>query len=225
MTARWSPDPLRAREPLALPHPRAQTSEMSDGPPSDFESFYASGTPPWDIGGPQPEVVTLAEEGGFRADVLDVGCGTGENALYLAARGHPVVGVDVAPTAVARATEKLAGRPVRATFIVHDVLDLAALKHRFTTALDCGVFHVFSDADRKRYVESLAAALSPGGVLQLLCFSDEEPPGPGPRRVAQWELRDAFRGPFVISRIREGRFLSHLHAGGAKAWVATLTRV
>jgi cyclopropane fatty-acyl-phospholipid synthase-like methyltransferase len=156
--------------------------------------------------------------------VLDVGCGTGENALFLAARGHPVVGVDVAPTAIERARAKLAGSALRATFLVHDALELGALRQRFTTALDCGVFHVFGDGDRMRYVESLAAALGPGGVLQLLCFSDEEPPGPGPRRVSQWELREAFRGAFVPTRIREGLFRSQLHPGGAKAWIATLTR-
>lgn len=198
---------------------------MAEGPPSDFEAMYATGAPPWDIGAPQPEVVTLAEEGGFRADVLDVGCGTGENALFLASRGHAVVGVDASPTAIARAQEKLAAQPVRATFLVHDALDLGALKHRFTTALDCGVFHVFGDAERPRYAESLAAALGPGGILHLLCFSDEEPPGPGPRRVSQWELQLAFRGPFVVSRIRAAVFRSRLHEGGARAWLATLTRV
>jgi cyclopropane fatty-acyl-phospholipid synthase-like methyltransferase len=199
---------------------------MAEEPPRDFDAMYAAGAPPWDIGAPQPEVVHVAEEGGFRGDVLDVGCGTGENALFLARRGHPVVGVDAAPLAIERARAKLAaaGGALRATFLVHDALDLGALKHRFTTVLDCGVFHVFDDAHRKRYVESLAAALGPGGVLQLLCFSDEEPPGPGPRRVSEWQLRDAFRGPFVPTRIRPAAFESRLHPGGAKAWLATFTR-
>ena len=199
---------------------------MPDGPPTlpEFEAMY-SGSPAWDIGRPQPEVVRLAEEGELRADVIDVGCGTGENALFLAARGHPVVGVDGAPSAIERAKEKAAQRGLRATFLVHDALDLGALKHRFTTALDCGLFHVFDDAARARYVESIAAAIGPGGLLHLLCFSDEEPPGPGPRRVSQWEIRSTFRGPFVVSRIREARFESRIHEGGAKAWLATLTRV
>lgn len=201
---------------------------MPEGPPTDFEAMYSSATPPpWDIGGPQPEIVAVAEEGGFRGDVLDVGCGTGENALFLAARGLRVVGVDGAATAIELARRKLAAadRPLRATFVVHDALDLGALRHRFTTALDCGLFHVLDDASRPRYAESLAAALGPGGVLQLLCFSDEEPPGPGPRRVAEWELRMAFNGSFVVSRIRPARFESRLHPRGARAWLATLTRV
>jgi SAM-dependent methyltransferase len=188
--------------------------------------MYTSTTPPpWDIGRPQPEVVALAEEGGFRGDVLDVGCGTGENALFLASRGHPVVGVDGSPTAIDAARQKLARRPLRATFIVHDALDLPALNHRFATVLDCGLFHVFDDASRARYADSLGSALGPGGVLQLLCFSDEEPPGPGPRRVSEWELRKAFLRAFVLIRIRAAKFESRLHPGGARAWLATLTRV
>jgi SAM-dependent methyltransferase len=193
--------------------------------PRDFEAEYRGGAPPWEIGAPQPDIVRLAEEGEFRGDVLDVGCGTGENALLLAARGHPVVGVDASPTAIRRAHEKAASRGLRATFLVHDALELGALRHRFATALDCGVFHVFDDAARARYVESLAEALGPGGALHLLCFSDEEPPGPGPRRVAQWELRTAFRGPFAVTRLREARFESHMHPGGARAWLATMVRV
>jgi SAM-dependent methyltransferase len=199
---------------------------MSDRPrvPSDFEAMYAA-TPPWDIGRPQPEVLRLADDGEFRGDVLDVGCGTGENALLLASRGHRVVGVDAAPTAIERARAKAAQRGLEASFLVHDALDLGALRHRFVTALDCGLFHVLDDASRPTYVESLAAAVGPGGSLHLLAFSDEEPPGPGPRRIAQWEIRTAFRGPFVLTRLREARFESSLHPGGARAWLATLVRV
>jgi SAM-dependent methyltransferase len=199
---------------------------MPDAPRSirSFEAAYA-GSPPWDIGRPQPEIVQLAEEGGFRADVLDVGCGTGENALFLAGRGHPVVGIDGSPTAIARAQAKAAERGTRAAvFLVHDALDLGALRHRFTTALDCGLFHVLEDGDRKRYVESLAAALGPGGLLHLLCFSDEEPPGPGPRRISQWEIQDSFRGPFVVTGARAARFHTQMHEGGARAWLVTLQR-
>jgi len=190
----------------------------------DFEAAYA-GTPPWDIGGPQPEVVRLEEEGGFRGQVLDVGCGTGENALFLAARGHPVVGVDGAPTAIARARVKAEERGQKTLFLLADALDLGKLRHRFETILDCGLFHVFSDEDRPRYVESLSEAVAPGGLLHVLCFSDAEPPGAGPRRIAEWDLRSAFRGPFLVSSIREARFESRLHAGGARAWLATLTRL
>ncbi|HVI75560.1 MAG TPA: class I SAM-dependent methyltransferase [Anaeromyxobacteraceae bacterium] len=190
----------------------------------DFEAAY-QGAPPWDIGAPQPEVVRLADEGAFRGAVLDVGCGTGENALMLAARGLSVTGLDGAPTAIARAREKATALGLEVPFLVGDALDLSALRQRFDTVLDCGLFHVFDDEDRKRYARSLGEAVGSGGQVQLLCFSDEEPPGPGPRRVSEWDLKSAFRGIFVLIRIRPGRFESRIHPGGARAWVATLTRL
>ena len=190
----------------------------------DFEAAY-QGAPPWDIGAPQPEVVRLADEGAFRGAVLDVGCGTGENALLLAARGLSVTGLDGAPTAIARAREKATALGLEVPFLVGDALDLSALRQRFDTVLDCGLFHVFDDEDRKRYARSLGEAVGSGGQVQLLCFSDEEPPGPGPRRVSEWDLKSAFRGIFVLIRIRPGRFESRIHPGGARAWVATLTRL
>jgi SAM-dependent methyltransferase len=190
-----------------------------------FEEVYRQGTPPWDIGRPQPEVVRLAEDGDLVGDVLDVGCGTGENALYLAARGHRVLGIDGSPSAVERARAKAAERGLPVAFLVADALDLARLRRRVETVLDCGLFHVFDRDDRRRYAHSLCEVLSPGAVLQLLCFSDEEPPGPGPHRISEGDLRDAFRSLFALTRIRPGRFESLLHEGGARAWVATLVRI
>jgi SAM-dependent methyltransferase len=198
---------------------------MANEPRHDFEAFYREGDAPWDIGLPQPEIVRLAAEGDIVGDVLDVGCGTGENALYLAAQGRRVVGVDLAPTAVARASEKAAARGLTAAFLVADALDLGKIRRRFETAIDCGCFHTLEPEQRRPYAHSLCEVLSPGGTLHLLCFSDEEPPGPGPRRITQYEIGDAFRSIFALTRIRAGRLESRVHADGARAWVATLVRI
>jgi len=198
---------------------------VSDPPRHDFEASYREGSPPWDVGAPQPEIVRLAAEGEIVGDVLDVGCGTGENALHLAALGHRVVGIDVAPTAVARAREKAAARGLPASFLVADALDLGKLRRRFETALDCGCFHTFAPEQRRTYAHSLCEVLSPGGTLQLFCFSDEEPPGPGPYRIAQYEIGDAFRSIFAITRIRAGAFVTTVAGWTPRAWVATLVRI
>ena len=198
---------------------------MADPPRHDFEATYQAGHAPWDIGRPQPEIVTLAAEGEIVGDVLDGGCGTGENALYLASLGRRVMGVDAAPTAVARAQAKAAERAVPVAFAVADALDLAKLRRRFETVVDCGLFHTLDPEQRRPYAHSLCEVLSPGGTLHLLCFSDEEPPGPGPHRIAEHELGDAFRGIFVTSRIRPGRFETTQPDFRPRAWVATLTRI
>jgi SAM-dependent methyltransferase len=191
----------------------------------DFEGAYRDGSAPWDIGKPQPEVIRLEEEGAFRGTVLDAGCGTGENTLLLAARGHPVMGIDGSSTAIARARQKAVGRGLSVPFQVVDALRLEDLKQRFDTVLDCGLFHVFDDEERRRYAEGLAVAVGSGGQVQLLCFSDEEPPGPGPRRVSEWDIRSTFRGAFVLTSIRPAVLSSLVHPGGARAWAATLTRL
>src|SRR5512140_1135736 len=134
---------------------------MSDGPRRDFEATYQAGTPPWDIGGPQPEIVALVAAGEIVGDVLDVGCGTGENALYLASLGRRVLGVDAAPTAIAKAREKAAARGLPAAFLVADALDLAKLRRRFETVVDCGLFHTFAPEQRRAYATSLCEVLSP----------------------------------------------------------------
>ncbi len=117
----------------------------------------------------------LAADGLVRGPVLDAGCGTGENALFFAARGFEVVGVDAVEAAVAAARAKAQARGLPAEFHVHDALALGDLGRRFRTVVDSGLFHTFDDEERRRYVTSLAAATAPGARLFVLCFSERQP--------------------------------------------------
>jgi cyclopropane fatty-acyl-phospholipid synthase-like methyltransferase len=195
-----------------------------------FESIY-EGQAPWDIPGPQPAFVQLEEAGEIRGSVLDVGCGTGEHALYLASRGHEVWGVDFVPIAIERAKEKAKHRGLNAHFLTGDALALEALGRTFDTVIDCGMFHTLSDEERVKFVPSLASVLRSGGVYQMACFSDREPPGEGPRRVSEKEIRDAFAQGWTVQAIRESQFkvvdsplTQQFSPGGPKAWVATIVR-
>jgi SAM-dependent methyltransferase len=89
--------------------------------------------------------------------VLDAGCGTGENALYFAGRGRTVTGIDFLDEPISRAKRKAAERGLPATFLVQDALTLKRWSERFDSVIDSGLFHVFSDEGRPRYVEGLAA--------------------------------------------------------------------
>jgi SAM-dependent methyltransferase len=190
-----------------------------------FEWAYRNGVPPWDIGRPQPAIVRLAEQGLIAGDVIDLGCGTGENALHLASRGLAVVGVDAAPTAITQAQEKARLRGSSATFIVADTLGLDVLGRVFDVGIDCGVFHTFSDADRFRFERSLHRTLRWGARYVLLCFNEDQPGELGPRRVTQTEIRATFATGWTVDSIVAERFAAHLAGDGAHAWLALLTRI
>lgn len=196
--------------------------EPEEGVP-DFDDSYL-GTPPWDIGRPQPEFLRLADAGVVTGRVLDVGCGTGEHALMAAGRGLDVMGVDSAPRAIAAARRKAAERGVDARFLEWDARRLDELDERFDTVIDCGLFHVFDDDDRARYVESLAAVVPPGGRYLLCCFSDRQPGDWGPRRVAREELEAAFDRGWTVTSIEAGRMVTNLDPPFVEAWLAVVER-
>jgi SAM-dependent methyltransferase len=189
-----------------------------------WDAWYRAERPPWEIDRPQPAVERLLDEGAFRGDVLDAGCGTGENALLLASRGLDVLGVDWAEAAVATARTKAAERSIAVAFEVADALRLDSLGRSFDTILDSALFHTFSDEARAGYVPSLGSVTRAGSVLFLLCFSELEPWGGGPRRVTQAEIRDAFANGWAIRSIVPERYEMTFQPGYALAWLATIER-
>jgi SAM-dependent methyltransferase len=204
-------------------HDRPPTShERRSGHP--WDDSYRDGPAPWDAGRPQPAVVRLCADGAFAGPVLDAGCGSGENALEIAARGIDVLGVDVAPTAIAQARGKATARALPATFEVADALRLDQLGQTFRSVLDCGLFHTFDDAERAAYVESLVAVTEPGSVLHLLCVSDSAPGTGGPRRTSQAEIRAAFGAGWHIASIEADRLETAFDEGGHAAWRAKIER-
>lgn len=189
-----------------------------------FEEAY-KGLPPWDIGSPQPEFVLIEMKEGFGGSVLDVGCGTGENALYLASLGHEVRGVDSSAAAVRKAKAKAARRNIRADFKELDALRLGAIGRTFDTVIDCGLFHVFSDEERAEYIRGLREVLRTGGTYYMLCFSDREPNWGGPRRISQDEIRAAFGEGWRINYIRGAMLKGRIRNGHALAWLCSITRL
>ena len=195
-----------------------------------FERAYAGQAPPWDIGRPQKPFIDMADR--ISGSVLDAGCGTGDTALLFAGRGCHVTGIDFIEQAINRARRKAAERGVQATFLVKDAMTLKERTERFDNVIDSGLFHVFCDDDRRRYVEGLATVLKSGGRIFMMCFSDEEPGEQGPRRVSKKELHAAFAEGWVIESIEPTRAEVRpdlkefsFSQGGPKAWFAVVLRV
>jgi SAM-dependent methyltransferase len=175
----------------------------------DWDANYAAGEIPWDRGEPSPELVELLEAGRLpRGRALDVGCGTGTNARFLAARGWAVVGVDVSGRALERAAAapEPSGGSVewrRADFLVD-----APPAGPFDLVFDRGCFHVFDEpGDRARFAGRVARCLAPGGRWVSLLGSTEGPPreeGP-PRRSAR-DIADAVEPSLEIVELRAIEF-------------------
>ena len=200
---------------------------MSDkkGVPAEFFDAAHAGTPPWEIGRGQDDVKRLAERGGFKGNVLDVGCGAGHNAIHLASRGLEVLGVDRVPAVVEKAVANAAAAGSKAEFKVLDALDLGKLKKKFDTVLDCGFFHVLSDEQRPKYIKALEKAIKNKGVLHILCFSDAEPGTDGPRRIGERELIELFNMKgWLVEEVGEARYETNIHPDGARAWLASFQR-
>jgi cyclopropane fatty-acyl-phospholipid synthase-like methyltransferase len=170
--------------------------------------------------------VRLAGEGAFAGEVLDAGCGTGENALHIASLGHHVLGVDVAETALQTAREKAARRGLDADFAFADALHLDRLGRLFDSVLDCGLFHAFDGDERRDYVAGLASVASRGGAVHVLCFSDAGP-NTGPHPVSEEELRAAFTpsGGWSVASVRPDRIQTTFAPQGVPAWLAKIERI
>lgn len=176
---------------------------MSTPAPSRFQDAYLTGEPPWVIGEPQPAIVAAEAEGLLRGRVLDLGCGTGEHTVLLAARGYAVVGADSAPAALDRARAVAAARGVEATFVEADALHPDGL-HGFDTVLDSALFHIFDADDQGRYADALRDVVVDGGRVVLLGLA----PGPafGPE-VTDDEIRAAFSRPgWTLEELRASTY-------------------
>src|SRR5262252_1174333 len=195
-------------------------------PSAEWDWAYRDHQPPWDIGRPQPTFVRLADGGLLSGRLLDAGCGTGEHVLLAAARGADAMGVDVSGLAIEKARAKAAERGLTARFEVADALHLERLGERFGTVTDSGLFHVFDDAERPRYLTSLASVVEPGGTYHMMCFSDKQPGVWGPRRVREEEIRAAFADGWEIVSLAPDQFsVNPIHGNTvAQAWRAVIRR-
>ncbi|TWP46678.1 class I SAM-dependent methyltransferase [Lentzea tibetensis] len=174
----------------------------------DFEKAYqdaidAGAKMPWDIGAPQPKLVELVKAGEIGDDVLDVGCGLGDNVIYLAALGRRAVGVDIAPSAVRQAAERAKAQGVDAEFAVAEATSLAGYEGRFDTIIDFALYHGLTPEARFSYIDALTRVTKPGARLHLFChFSmDRGDELPEVFRITEASLRATVGKTWTVTHI------------------------
>ena len=196
---------------------------------SDWNQIYrASNGPPWDIGRPQPAFISLVKNHEMvpPGTVLDVGCGTGENAIFYAQNKFAVSGVDFSEEAIEQARSKAKDRNVRVDFRVGNALGMNFKANTFDYVIDSGLFHTFDDTQRPKFRDEIARVLKPGGVYFMMCFSDKEPTNwGGPRRVSKEEIKETFSPRFKINYIRDELFTTKIHDKGGRAYLTSATRL
>ena len=189
-----------------MTQPTQPTNEM-------FESAYrgeapemAGVKPPWSIGEPQPELATLIEQGKFRGEVLDAGCGEAAISLYLAERGFTTVGLDQSPTAIELAKAEAAARGLtNASFAVADISDFGGYDGRFGTIVDSTLFYSMPVELRDGYQQSIVRAAAPGASYFVLVFDKAGMPDGPANPVTEDELRGVVSKYWTIDEVRPAR--------------------
>lgn len=188
----------------------------------DWNAHYTSGELPWDTGDPDPFLVELMQRGTVqKGRALEVGCGTGTNAVWLAEQGFDVFGLDLAPAAIERARVKAQSVSQQCRLEVRDFLQGEVPPGSYDLVFDRGCFHVFSaPSEQASFAARVAALLAPGGHWLSLVGSTEGAPrevGP-PRRNAR-EILNALEPVLELVALRAIQFTPPVpSAEPPKAW-------
>ncbi len=190
------------------------------------EAYTQVSPPPWDIGKPDFNLMrTVTTLPIAPCKVLDIGCGTGDNAIWLSQQRFQVIGVDASDIAIDQAREKATKANVACTFVVQDFLTGHVEGAPFEFAFDRGCFHVMSSSeDRRRFAEQVHGLLVASGLwLSLIGNADEKRDGGGPPQRSASEIVNAVEPYFEVLSLVSSHFETHLPTP-PRAWVCLMRK-
>jgi methyl halide transferase len=200
---------------------RASVSQVSE-----WDAQYRRGTPPWDTGRPAHELVRLVKEGLLRpSPVLELGCGSGADAVFLASRGFDVTAVDSSPTAIERARTRAECAGVLVRFVLEDVFTFVQTAHEpFDVIYEAGFYHFMRLENLDRYLDLLWRVTRPGTLYLTLAGSVGEQSEGGPPQVSEDEIRRELGRLFELVELRPFRFESPRRREGYLGWSCLMRR-
>jgi len=191
----------------------------------DWDTMYRLGTPPWESGVPSGELIRVLDEGVIPpGTALELGCGTGADAICLARRGFEVTAVDSSATALERARVRGRREDVLVHFVLDDVFEFARTAGQFDLVYDAGFYHYMRRVELDRLLDLLWRATHPGSYYLALVGSSRERAAGGPPRVSKRQIRDELGRLFDFVHLRPFRFESPRRQNGYLGWSCLLRR-
>lgn len=169
-----------------------------------WDRIYCEEKPPWDSDEPSRHLIEFIEGRELRfCKALDICCGKGTEAIYLAEKGFAVSGIDISSEAIKLAKEKAESAEVSVGFEVGDVLQMPFKNDTFEFVNDKGCFHVFGPDERGEFAVEVSRVMTDGGRYMLRCFSDKQPGSYGPYRISREIITNTFSPLFEIDEIKD----------------------
>ncbi len=177
----------------------------------DWDKRYDENDLPWDSGMPDTALINLVTSWpNTPGKVLDIGCGTGTNAVWLAEQGAEVTGLDISTSAIALAEQRRAEHGVNCRLMAEDFLTCSLEPDSFDLIFDRGCFHCISEENQRRYVEKAATCLQPDGLwFSLIGNKDQENNGEGPPRMTAAEICSLVEPAFEILSLKSALQISN----------------
>ena len=192
---------------------------------ADWDTAYREGTPPWDTGEPHAELAHVLDEYKLRPEtVLEIGCGTGADAILLARRRFEVTAVDCSPIAIERARLRAEQKDALIRFVLADIFEFARSAGQFDLVYDCGVYHAIRQVNLDRYLDVLWRVTRPGSYYLCLAGAPDETVEEGPPQVTEDEIHNELGRTFEFVHVRPTRFDSPTRKEGYAGWSCLMRR-